>query len=105
MNAAAYSVAVADVTTVLMITLRKQTGVLGASLSAQSPKNRMPPALDRASDSLRYDPSLSHKFHVACTNTYLHIIKRSTSFLIRDVGIACRDAILLTAVNIVGSTA
>ena len=49
MNAAAYSVAVADVTTVLMITLGKQTGALGASLSAQSPKNRMPPALDRAS--------------------------------------------------------
>src|SRR5450830_214992 len=52
-NAAAYSVAVAEVTTVLMITLMKQIGALGASLSAQSPKNKMPPARDRASDSLR----------------------------------------------------
>ena len=53
MNAAAYSVAAAEVTTVLMITLRKQIGAFGASLSAQSPKNRIPPARDLASDSLK----------------------------------------------------
>ncbi len=57
-NAAAYSVAVADETTVLIMTLRKVTGAFGASSLAQSPKNSTPPARDLASDSLRYDPSL-----------------------------------------------
>lgn len=57
-NAAAYSVAVADETTVLMITLIKATSAFGASSLAQSSKNNTPPARDLASDSLRYDPSL-----------------------------------------------
>ncbi len=49
-KAAAYSAAVADVTTVLMIRLKKQAGAFGASLSSQSQKNKIPQAFDRASE-------------------------------------------------------
>ena len=53
-NAYAYSDSVADATTAGIITLMKQMGASGAALSAQSPRNKIPPALERASDSLRY---------------------------------------------------
>ena len=113
MNAAAYSVAVAEETTVLMITLRKHIGALGISLSPQSPKNNIPPALERASDSLRYDPSLWQTSFmllaririVASGHLFAYCKKRSISCLMRDVGFDCLDAILLIAVSIVGSTA
>ena len=58
LKAAAYSISVADATTVEMITLIKLMGAFGAAPLAQSPSKRIPPARDHASDSLRYDPSL-----------------------------------------------
>ena len=53
-NVDAYSAdSVADATTVGIIALMKQMEAIGAALSAQSPREKIPPALERASDSLR----------------------------------------------------
>ncbi len=41
-----------------MIKLRKHIEALGISLSPHTPKNNIPPALERASDALRYEPLL-----------------------------------------------
>ena len=88
-------------------------GAFRASLSAQSPKNRVPPALERVSDSLRYEASqwqtnfmlLARISMVASGHFYVYWRKHSISFLINDLGFAYFKPILLIAVYIAGLTA
>ena len=85
----------------------------GAALFAQSPKNKIPPVLERALDSLRYEASLWQTGFMLlariCIVAFGHLEaywkKRSIFLLINDEGLACFEAILLMAVYIVGSTA
>ena len=88
-------------------------GASKAALSAQSPRNKIPPTLERASDSLRYEASLwqtnlmslARIRMVASGHLKVYWKKRSISFFIKDVGLACFKLILLIAVYIVASIA